>query len=68
MPFFSANGTTRCERAGFSNPQIEWSCMTCAAFGSPRVPVSCCKTDSSSAVTVAWLGTSAHHRKAEWQN
>src|SRR5262249_49744179 len=22
-----------------SNPQIEWSCTTCAAFGSPRVAV-----------------------------
>jgi len=33
------------------NPQFVWSCRTCAAFGSPRVFVSRCKTNSRSAVT-----------------
>src|SRR5215470_5362394 len=34
-----------------SNPQIEWSCTTCVAFGSPRVVLSCCKADKRGAVT-----------------
>jgi len=33
------------------NPQNAMSCTTYAAFGSPRVVVSCCKTISRSAVT-----------------
>ena len=33
------------------NPQFEWSCETYAAFGSPRMLVSCCKSISRSAVT-----------------
>jgi len=33
------------------NPQFDMSYVTCAAFGSPRVLVSCCKTISRSAVT-----------------
>ena len=32
-----------------SNPRFVMSCMTCAAFGSPRVLVSCCKTYARSA-------------------
>lgn len=33
------------------NPQFAYPCATCAAFGSPRALVSCCKTISRSAVT-----------------
>jgi hypothetical protein len=33
------------------NPQFLYPCATCAACGSPRVFVSCCKTNSRSAVT-----------------
>jgi hypothetical protein len=32
--------------------------MICAAFGSPRVLVSCCKTNSRSAVTAEVAGSS----------
>ena len=50
------------EAAGISNPQpnpqFVWSCMTCAAFGSPRVLVSCCRTYSRSAVTAEAAGSS----------
>ena len=35
----------------FSNPQNTMSCMNCAVFRRPRVPVSCCKTLSRSVVT-----------------
>ena len=41
-----------------SNPQFAMSCMTCAAFGSPRMLVSCCNTYSRSAVTAKAAGSS----------
>src|SRR5262245_14584286 len=40
------------------NRQTEWSYMTSAAFGSPCVLVSCCKTISRSAVTAEAAGSS----------
>jgi hypothetical protein len=42
-----------------SNPQFAWSCTTCAAFGSPRVLVSCCKAISRSAVTAEAASSSS---------
>src|SRR5262249_18154967 len=41
-----------------SNPQFEWSCTTCSAFGSPRVLVSCCKAISRCLVTAEAAGSS----------
>jgi hypothetical protein len=40
------------------NPQFLYPCATCAACGSPRVFVSCCKTNSRSAVTAEAAGSS----------
>ena len=37
------------------NPQIATSCTTCRYFGSPRVLVSCCETNSRYAVTAEFL-------------
>ena len=49
------------EKGRTPNPQFVWSCMTCAAFGSLRVFLSCCKTNQRCPVTASPETTDVAH-------